>query len=844
MNKLKITIKSVLFFLIASILPAQVKIIQLPPTGLLNSDLNRGGRAFRQKILLDKGWFVYKADSPEKRTKVRVPFVFENTNEIVLEREFDLAPEQKGKNFVLHVFGLNYSADFVLNDVTVYRHSGGKIPIAFKVPSNVLNFGGTNTLKIQINFSLASEITVPSSQRFLFPKEHGGILGDVYLSVLPPEAFGVLRLSTRTFFKKKESVLKCRFDVLTKGDSTEEITPSLKVVAKVSDLKGNTLTEKSLSARKENLLNIRLKNIELWTPQKPARYALTLSLYKGADLLDFISRDFAVYDLNVDDKGIFLNGKPFRIYGTIYSPPDFSVLDRPLYVAVKRDLKIIRESGFNLVRFKYSYPQPFELELCNRLGLVPVVEIPLQFPPDVFLEDPGYVKRVKDILKSVVSFYSQFENFKILGLGSSYLNKDATNREFLASLIAQASDKGFLKFASFVDFPNRGVEGLDLYGMEIYAGNFRHFYENVKKLPEGKRIFISEISYPRIYGKTNGYLNDYSVEAQAKYFKDVIITDKRNDGNGFVLNAFYDYRGDYASFYAGYDKENIYKLGLVNELRDLHSYSLKIITASLTGKRTAKIPIGTKNNRSPILFVLAGLILGVIMGLLFNSKRQFREDATRALLRPYNFFADIRDHRILSGVHTFLLMLVLAGAHALLITIILYFLRMNILLEKILLAFDLPWLIKSFSYLAWHPLNALFILFLLSVLLFFFLAGIIKLASLSVKQIVYFSNIYFVVVWSFLPLTILLPVELVLHKILLANVVNVYVYVVLAFFFFWILKRLLRGVYVIFDVAPVKVYLWGTLLIFVLAGILAIYFQSASQTLTYIASAFSQHPVI
>jgi hypothetical protein len=87
-------------------------------------------------------------------------------------------------------------------------------------------------------------------------------------------------------------------------------------------------------------------------------------------------------------------------------------------------------------------------------------------------------------------------------------------------------------------------------------------------------------------------------------------------------------------------------------------------------------------------------------------------------------------------------------------------------------------------------------------------------------------------------------VELVLHKILLANVVNVYVYVVLAFFFFWILKRLLRGVYVIFDVAPVKVYLWGTLLIFVLAGILAIYFQSASQTLTYIASAFSQHPVI
>ena len=132
----------------------------------------------------------------------------------------------------------------------------------------------------------------------------------------------------------------------------------------------------------------------------------------------------------------------------------------------------------------------------------------------------------------------------------------------------------------------------------------------------------------------------------------------------------YDIIGDYTPFFSGFNEENLYHIGILANDGNGSSISHNLIKAKLKSSPKVSVPIGSDTEDAPLFFIIAALVISVIIALLINSKRKFREDATRALLRPYNFFADIRDQRILSGFHSNILMFLLAGSNALLITIL------------------------------------------------------------------------------------------------------------------------------------------------------------------------------
>jgi beta-galactosidase len=165
----------------------------------------------------------------------------------------------------------------------------------------------------------------------------------------------------------------------------------------------------------------------------------------------------------------------------------------------------------------------------------------------------------------------------------------------------------------------------------------------------------------------------------------------------------FDYRGDYASLIAGYNENNLYQIGIAGENRKKERLAYRVIYAKLHNQEEVTIPIGSKKDDSPMIFIVFGLILALLMGVLVNSGRKFREDSSRALLRPYNFYADVRDQRIISGYHTTALAFISAASFALIISNLLYYFKEDIFLEKILLSFGSHGLIKTVSYLAWHP---------------------------------------------------------------------------------------------------------------------------------------------
>jgi hypothetical protein len=232
------------------------------------------------------------------------------------------------------------------------------------------------------------------------------------------------------------------------------------------------------------------------------------------------------------------------------------------------------------------------------------------------------------------------------------------------------------------------------------------------------------------------------------------------------------------------------------------------------------------------------------MGILVNSGKKFREDASRALLRPYNFFADVRDQRIISAFHSTFLGIIIATIMALIICNMLYYFKENFLLERLLLSFGSPGIIKAVNYLAWHPFISLIWLSLIGIILIIISSLIVKAASLFVRTRVYISSIYFTLIWSFLPIVLLIPIGIILYRVLAADIINLYIYIGLIVVSFWILYRLMKGIYVIFDASPGSVYFYCTITLIVLFGGILFYFEVENSAVQYLLFTLKQFNIL
>jgi hypothetical protein len=240
------------------------------------------------------------------------------------------------------------------------------------------------------------------------------------------------------------------------------------------------------------------------------------------------------------------------------------------------------------------------------------------------------------------------------------------------------------------------------------------------------------------------------------------------------------------------------------------------------------------------VFIIFGMALALFVGFLVNSGRKFREDATRALVRPYNFFADVRDMRIFSVGQSFMLSIIVSAILALLTESFLYYFRDSVLLERFLLSYSSTWLMKFVGYLTWHPTSGIFILTAVIFVKLLVISAVIKLFSYSVMNKVYYTSAFYITAWSFIPLLLMIPVGIILYRVLVPNVANAYIYMFFVAFAFWMLMRLLKGTHVIFDVAPGKVYFFGFVFIVGFVIVLFGYLQMNYMTVDYILQAIRE----
>ena len=859
-----ISLKSLLYNLfITAIVLSQATFSQVIFRDLPNYKINTSDQLFfditdtRDVISLNGNWKVYPADDEKKeKVSVRVPSIFEGKGELVFEKSFPLTSAQLNNHKIsLNFFGLNYSADISVNKVIIYRHPGGEFPFAISLPRDILRSDKDNIISVKLSYVLDSQNTIPLKQRFLFPQNFGGVIRDVYLHQTPNVSISDFTFKTDVDLKSNKAIISVRSVIdnkeFKKNNDTLGTQTNFKFKVQIFYPDGKT----SSSLEDNNFTLTQNKQIEiknsitiasptLWSPENPASYIIRLELWRGEQLIDRHDQSVVLFKIESSQNSFSLNGKDFNLYGVTYSPSFYQYGTLSSYDRMESDLEKIKQAGFNSVRFSKSLPNPYYLRLCEQIGLLAFVELPIANLPEGLAGSQNFVVRSKNYLSSLLKAYQDFSAIGGIGFGSSYLLSSDAHRALLTELSIQVKrNRNILTYASFFDFEYRQIDNLDLYGIEFLNQTPSDKQNEVTNLAEvlGKgKLFLGEATYTVNIGQTDGYVNKFSYEAQAKFFDDMFGFYESNNLAGFFANTMYDLRGDYPSIISGYKGENIYNIGLVNEERTQDRLAYKVLSARMKNTEKVTIPIGSDKDDAPMIFIITGLVLALLMGVLVNSGRKFREDASRALLRPYNFFADVRDQRIISAYHSLFLALIVALVSSLIFANLFYYIKNNVLIEKIFLAFGSPGLISGISYLAWNPVKALIWLFVLAIILMILLTIIITACSFFVRTKVYLSSVFFTVVWALLPVVLLIPVGIVLYRLLNAGVGNIYVYIFLAAFVIWLLYRLLKGISVIFDVNAGGVYFYGLMSILILKIIFLLYYEVNNSVFQYLKLALKQ----
>ena len=112
-----------------------------------------------------------------------------------------------------------------------------------------------------------------------------------------------------------------------------------------------------------------------WSPENPARHVAFVRVKQGRVTLDEERTDFGIRTIRFDrETGFWLNGRNMKMYGVCLHS-DAGALGTVSHENLWVDrLSELKKLGVNAIRWAHNIPDPNLLELCDRLGLLVMVE--------------------------------------------------------------------------------------------------------------------------------------------------------------------------------------------------------------------------------------------------------------------------------------------------------------------------------------------------------------------------------------------------------------------------------------------------------------------------------------
>ncbi|MBR4960782.1 MAG: hypothetical protein IKY52_07790, partial [Clostridia bacterium] len=265
----------------------------------------------------------------------------------------------------LEFAAVNYRADIWINEQSVGFHIGDYLPFRFEISKYVRP--GENLLCVRVNNRMIPGMLPPSH----FWRGHGGIIRSVSLYSTP--ACYICNVKA----VKSDTGLRMVTEIVNGTDAVQTI--SVKHTCTENGLTGeNTIVLQPMSETVSEVL-FPLDAFALWELDNPVLYTCQTVMTTGGTEDNYMI-SFGIRDIDSRDGKIYLNGKEIHLRGfNRHEDSPRTMLATDLENA-RRDFEIMKKMKANFVRLCHYPHSEEELDICDRLGLLVLDEIPLCAP--------------------------------------------------------------------------------------------------------------------------------------------------------------------------------------------------------------------------------------------------------------------------------------------------------------------------------------------------------------------------------------------------------------------------------------------------------------------------------
>ena len=737
-------------------------------------------------------------------------------------------------SWALNFMGVADNIEVFFNDEQIGKYFGGMTQFEVKIPQNLIRSSG-NTLRMEVTPS--NELSGTIREQNIFTKDKAiGLPGEVFLIGYPQVwtsnvtynvnlskelnsadiSSGVTISSGQITALVKNFIPSDSFGNNVTGKFPFEVTAFLTPAGSetpVSEPQNQTVV---LGSERTRTLRygFHLNDPKLWSPASPNLYELHIKISFRGMIVDQFVKTVGIDRLRIMNRGnglpgqFYLNGNPFELKGIDYIA-DYAAYGPCLSPErIEKDVIAMKTLGANFVRCKFGAPHPYFIAMCNKYGLFVSVDAEAYMLPSPIYEELETQSRMRNTLERLTRNFDCDPCIFAYCLFDGIIEGSPRTKQVeqdMISAIRKVSHK-FIYKNVLIGARHIETEGFSFIGVKDEA-KYRNYSELNKKIAnlmtktDGKPIVIS-FGFPFQIGNSNGYTDPQSIEAVRNYMLHVANLVYNNKLAGMVYWAFNDYPANFPLLVVNNDDQEICSVGLFSRSRQ-RRISYSTLQGIYTGSDDAPIlTAGSYSASTPAFFIAGGIILLLLIVFYAKRYRRFREYFLRSVFHPYNFYADIRDQRVIALDQTILLSLASALSLGLFSSAVMYYLRdLDIIQELILLLLPIRSIVPGLFRLIWQPVLFTLLVSFIALLAMFATAGIIRLLSLFVIPRIFYNDAVAIVGWASTPLIILLPLSIFVSSALQGFPSTLLLFLIIQFgIMIWALLRVIKATVVVFDI--------------------------------------------
>lgn len=325
---------------------------------------------------------------------------------------------------------------------------------------------------------------------------YGGIYRHLNLVYLPPLSVDEIHIDSSLSDDLKHADISIYGSFYNKGD-----VRNAEVDVTVKDARGKIVARKTIAditpLSKQKLLDIKIKNPDLWDVTNPQRYSCEVTVRSDGQEITSSER-FGIRRFEFIDKGPFhLNGRRLLLRGTHRHEDHAGVAAAMTDSMMIAEMTMMKEMGVNFIRLGHYQQSETILNLCDSLGILVWEEIPWCRGG---VGGEKYRSQAKRMLGNMIAQHYNHPSVIIWGLGNEndWPNdfpefEQAEIREFMSELndIAHSLDAVRKTAIRRCDFCRDIV---DVYSPSIWAGwyqgDFHQYQEFSKRAFDKVRHFL------------------------------------------------------------------------------------------------------------------------------------------------------------------------------------------------------------------------------------------------------------------------------------------------------------------------------------------------------------------